>query len=91
MADVTDRQKLEIKIRSTIEFNFGSMCDAIGNSIANGTLDQGAGLSLQRLMRKYGNDAIRVIGNHLDYVNISTNHRMTPINTERVKQRVKEG
>jgi hypothetical protein len=91
MADVTDREKLEMSCRSTIEFNFGSICDVISRGIELKAIDPQFGEAMKRQVRKYGNDSIRVISNHLEYYNVSRNHRKDAINKTRVLAEVQEG
>lgn len=86
-----DRAKLDLQIRATIEFNFGSICDIVSNMTELGYLTEKDGETLKRHVRRYGNDAIRVIGNHLEFYIVSRNHRKDSINSERVVQSATEG
>ena len=87
MGDLTDRQELEIKIKSTIQFNFGTICDTIDRTVTDDSLAH----ALKRVVRNNGNDAIRIISNHLEHVNVSRNHRKDGINAARVARRAVEG
>lgn len=84
MANVTDRQQLETKIKATVEWNFGTICDAINGAVQTGEIPAELGSSLKRIVRKNGNDIHRVIVNHLDFYNIVRNHRADQINIPRV-------
>lgn len=89
---VDERQKLELQCRATISFNFGSICDDIDRFVRGGKISKDDGELLKRYVRNQGNDAIRVIENHLEYYKISRNHKKDQVNTHRVaEQAAKEG
>ncbi len=90
--EVDERQKFELQCRATIQFNFGSICDDIDRFISGGKLSREDGELLKRNVRNEGNDAIRVISNHLDFYKIARNHKKDHINPKRVAQQaMKEG
>lgn len=80
---LTEREKLATSIRGTIEWDFGSICDAIRATIP----DSSKADALIRIVRKHGNDAIRVCENHLDHYNITRNHAAETVNVHRVTAR----
>lgn len=88
MPEPTDREKLSMRVRSTISYHFGSICDAIKAS----SLDPKVADALCSQVRRHGNDSVNVIDNHLEFYNISRNHRKDEINTRRVVERaIQEG
>lgn len=81
---LTEREKLATSVRATIEWNFGQICDAIREAVTDPLKAE----ALIRIVRKHGNDAIRVCENHLDFYNITRNHAAETINVRRVTARV---
>jgi hypothetical protein len=84
MAEVTDRAKLETSIRGTVEWNFGTVCDEIVALVAAGALSAEQGEGLVKLVRRKGNDIIRVSINHLACYNVVRNHAVDQVNPRRV-------
>lgn len=87
MAEITDRDKLDLNCKSTIQFAFGSICDVIQDAVIAGSLNSDIGEAMKRKVRRHGNDAARVVSNHLDFYNISRNHRKDLPNPERAARR----
>lgn len=87
MANVTDREKLDMACRMTVEFHFGSICDTIDNLIVDDPL---LARRLKSKVRNHGNEAIRVLSNHMDYYHINRNHRKDTINSGRVIAKAQE-
>jgi hypothetical protein len=83
MAGVTDREKLETSCRATVEWNFGQICDVIRGADIPDALKE----HLIRNVRKFGNESIRVIANHLEFYNVVRNHRADSPNLKRVAHR----
>ena len=81
---VTSRDELETKARATIEWNFGQICDRIDALADAGLISADVQTQLKRCVRKHGNEAIRVIANHLDFHNVTRNHRADRVNINRV-------
>lgn len=71
------------KIESTIQFEFGQICDLIRDKIS----DKATAEELIKEVRRHGNNAIRVTDNHLDYVHVSRNYMKEYPNVERVAKR----
>jgi len=84
---LTEREKLATAVRATVEWNFGQICDAIRETVE----DPNKAALLIRLVRKYGNESIRVCENHLDFYNVTRNHALDKINTSRVIKQAQEG
>lgn len=80
---LTEREKLATSVRATIEWNFGQICDAIRAAVPDASRAE----ALVRMVRKHGNDSIRVCENHLDFYNITRNHAAETINVQRVTAR----
>lgn len=89
MAKLTDREELATKIRATIEWNFGQICDSLDAAVEVGEMSRDMRDCLKRVVRKHGNESIRVIENHLEFHNITRNHRADKPNLQRVAARAK--
>lgn len=91
MAEVTDRDKLATQAESTIEWNFGQICDLFKDLEAAGKLSHTECEDLQRKVRRFGNNAIRVIGQHLSYYNVTQRPDKLPVNINRVAKKAMQG
>lgn len=90
MADVPGRDRLDTDIRMTVEWNFGQICDAI-EAVAPGKLSIEDVEKLKRVIRRHGNNAIRVIGAHLQNYTITRRPETEKLNLKRiVKQAMQE-
>lgn len=81
---VTDREQLDTKIRVTVEWNFGTVCDRVRALAADGAISAEHAEELVRLVRKNGNDIHRVILNHIRHYNLVRNHKLDEVNIPRV-------
>ncbi|GAC1334363.1 MAG: hypothetical protein NVSMB14_01430 [Isosphaeraceae bacterium] len=90
MSEVTEREGLSLKIRSTVQFEFGTLCDLIDEQRNNGKLSHETARHLKSSVRNKGNNILRVVDNHLEHVNVSRNYANEEINTARVKRRISE-
>lgn len=80
----TEREGLGLRVASTIEFHFGTLCDYVRTFVDQGIIPAQTGEAIKRRIRTEGNQAIRVIDNHLTFFNISRNTQAEALNTERV-------
>jgi hypothetical protein len=91
MAEVTDRDKLSTQTQSTIEWNFGQICDLFGDLVSAGKITSTEADDLQRKVRRHGNNAIRVINAHLAYYNVTQRPEKLPVNIHRVAKKATQG
>ena len=84
---VTEREALSIKIRSTAEFHYGTLCD-LAQTRLEGLVSQEIIEVVKRDIRNEWNRALRVVDNHLEYVNVTRNNAAEPINKGRVIRKV---
>lgn len=79
MGKVTDRDKLSLQIKGTIEFEFGTLADNVGAALHEVGINAESELCKNTLkrIRDAGNNAIRVINNHVDNYNVSYKQKGT--------------
>lgn len=78
---VNERDKLELKCRMTVSFHFGMICDEIDRCVEAQCIPHDEAEELKKLVRKNGNDAIRVIAGHLQFHKVARNHAADKPNT----------
>lgn len=86
MAEVPGRDQLDTDLRMTIEWNFGQICDAI-KALSPATLSPEQSETLQRVVRRHGNNAIRVAGAHLQNYTITRRPETQKPNINRVAKK----
>jgi hypothetical protein len=70
-----DREKLEIQCQSTIQFNFGSICDEVKRLTSSGHISKEGESILLRQVRNFGNAAIRTCTNHIETYTVTRPNR----------------
>lgn len=88
-SEVTEREGLEIRIRATLEWEFGQACDFVKTLKTSGVIDEKTSVDIMRRIRSAGNRSISVVTNHLEFFNISRRPQAESINKERVARKAK--
>jgi hypothetical protein len=82
--NATDKEKLLLKIRLTIEWEFGQICDLERERlVAAGHSEDTIGKAVS-LIRTHGNNAIRVIENHMNGYSVARKHAHDTPNKARI-------
>lgn len=82
--EVNEREKLELKCRMTISYHFGMICDEVDRYMDLQKISSDDADKLKKVVRKNGNNAIRVIEGHLSFHKIARNHAADKPNTRNI-------